>query len=491
MYGKKSLDVLKNISLLFVEDDREIREQISQFLDRRLGTCYTAENGVEGLEVLKDKDVDVVITDIRMPVMDGLKMAAAIKEIDPDMPIGVTTAYNESEFLIKAIEIGIDKYLLKPIDTDILVAFLTDIARRKQSYAFLRGMEKLADGIVVFDKDRKITIINPTAERMLGLKKHDLFTFDILPLLNNDRKKMVNITLSNGQRGVGEISAAEIEWEGKPVFIVSAWDITRHIEGKAVAAGKFLFLRTMWHELLTPLNPIIGFANMLAEEQSMSKEQKEYASFISASGRELLNMVNSILMLSDISMGERELEYESIDMLKLLETGVQMVKDQIKDHYQVTTSISSTFIEADCRLVKQVIFHLLTNACKFSPEGGEIHLKAFQKEEEVIISVSDTGIGIPIQHQEKIFDAFWRVDGGYEREYSGAGIGLHLTKQIVEKHGGRIWVDSEAGKGSCFSVAFPLKKPPASVDEMTGDGDESEEKRARKGEQGGKSNVET
>jgi len=222
------------------------------------------------------------------------------------------------------------------------------------------------------------------------------------------------------------------------------------------------FLATMSHELRTPLNAIIGFAEVLKDEVAgtLSAEQKEYLGDIHGSGQHLLNMINSILDLSKIEAGKLELHYEEFPVREAINEVLNTIigfsnKKGIRIHTHIHEDVPS--ITVDKVKFKQIMFNLLSNAVKFTSENGRVTINASLMNQHVQIAVSDTGIGIKPEDIDKIFEAFRQLDASYARRYEGTGLGLTLTKQLVELHGGKIWVISEFGKGSTFTFTLPIK----------------------------------
>ncbi|MCR4320629.1 MAG: ammonium transporter [Candidatus Brocadiaceae bacterium] len=222
------------------------------------------------------------------------------------------------------------------------------------------------------------------------------------------------------------------------------------------------FLATMSHELRTPLNAIIGFAEVLRDEVvgTLSAEQKEYLGDIHGSGQHLLNMINSILDLSKIEAGKLELHYEEFPIQETINEVLNTIigfsnKKGIHIHTHIHEDVPS--ITVDKVKFKQIMFNLLSNAVKFTPENGRVTINAGIMNQHVQIAVSDTGIGIKSEDMDKIFEAFRQLDTSYARRYEGTGLGLTLTKRLVELHGGKIWVISEFGKGSTFTFTLPIK----------------------------------
>jgi GAF domain-containing protein len=236
-------------------------------------------------------------------------------------------------------------------------------------------------------------------------------------------------------------------------------DKSRQIE--AANRHKSEFLANMSHELRTPLNAIIGFSEVLGERLfgELNEKQAEYTDDILTSGRHLLSLINEILDLSKVEAGRMELELATFDLPLAIDNARTFVRERATKH-GITLDVAvderlGDFV-GDERKIKQILLNLLSNAVKFTPEGGRIGMKARQADGAVEISVSDTGIGIAPEDQPKIFEEFRQVGGDYAHKVEGTGLGLTLAKKFVELHGGRIWVESEVGKGSKFTFTLPI-----------------------------------
>ena len=229
---------------------------------------------------------------------------------------------------------------------------------------------------------------------------------------------------------------------------------------------KSAFLANMSHELRTPLNAIIGFSEVLAEKYfgELNEKQAEYTLDIHDSGKHLLALINDILDLSKIEAGHLELSPAVVDMRGLADSAiVQMAERAQQRGVKLVADLDAAIesIEADERKVRHVLTNLLSNAVKYTGEGGTVTLRITPGAEDVQVSVADTGIGISVEDQAVIFEAFRQAAGDYAHKQEGTGVGLALAKRLVELHGGRMWLESELGKGSTFHFTLPkTAKPP-------------------------------
>jgi signal transduction histidine kinase len=226
--------------------------------------------------------------------------------------------------------------------------------------------------------------------------------------------------------------------------------------------AKSTFLTNMSHELRTPLNHIIGFTELVVDRRigELNETQEEYLNDVLHSSNHLLSLINDILDLSKVEAGKLELEPSDLNLKMLLENSLIMIKEKALKHgIQLSTAVEEIpeTIRADERKLKQIIYNLLSNSVKYTPDGGGIHLGAKMRGSAIEISVADTGIGLKPEDLERIFNPFEQVENSRSRRDRSTGLGLSLTKNIVELHGGSIWAESEGeGKGSTFRFVIPV-----------------------------------
>jgi signal transduction histidine kinase len=230
-------------------------------------------------------------------------------------------------------------------------------------------------------------------------------------------------------------------------------------ELETASQHKSEFLANMSHELRTPLNAVIGFSQMLREGISgdINAKQAEYLDDILSSANHLLALINDVLDLSKVEAGHLELQVAPFSLRDALERGISMVRERATtDGVDVTLHANGGLdvVRGDERRIRQVIFNLLSNAVKFTPSGGAVDVAVARTDGEMRVSVADTGPGIADEDLDRIFEEFQQTEAG-ARQQEGTGLGLALSKCFVEMHGGRIWCDSEIGKGSTFVFTLP------------------------------------
>jgi signal transduction histidine kinase len=312
------------------------------------------------------------------------------------------------------------------------------------------------------------------------------------------RDKSINMLPVKQNDEVGRLTEAFVFMEAELRKNVQQLIETTQLKKEAAEAAnrsKSEFLANMSHELRTPLNHIIGFAELLLDKHfgELNEQQDEYLNDIHQSSKHLLSLINDILDLSKVEAGKLDLEFDYVELMSVLKNSLVMIKEKaMKNGINLTTNADSDAltIQADKRKLKQIIYNLLSNAVKFTNSGGSIWLNVYKVDclirpglrwddpeylkilEEgvqgkpnedkppikcVKISVSDTGIGLNYEDRERVFRPFEQADGSASRRYQGTGLGLSLTKRLVQLHGGKIWVDSDGeGKGSTFSFVIPI-----------------------------------
>ena len=379
---------------------------------------------------------------------------------------------------------------------------------------YKRLLEAAPDAILEIDSSGKIVLLNSQVEKLFGYRREDLLGkmvevliperfrerhpayragycahpvirpmgsgLDLWARRADGTEFAVDINLSpfSGESGLGVIcvirdvsdrKAVEeqvrmlnlrLEQRTRELATTNTQLENRNREVEKADRRKSNFLATMSHELRTPLNAIIGFSELLAEETvgPLNQKQRRFVSQVMEGSRHLLALIDDILDLSKIEAGHLELKYERISLNTAAAEVLATVRPlaaskQIDLDTEFPEEIT---IFADNLRVKQVLYNLLTNAIKFTPQKGRVHLITEAERAFVKLSVIDTGIGIPRDEHESIFEAFHQVSATAIGSHEGTGLGLSITKLLIEQHGGRIWVESEPDKGSRFHVTLPL-----------------------------------
>ena len=394
------------------------------------------------------------------------------------------------------LELAADEFFLH--GRQMFACVLRDITKRKEIEGQLQKLSQAVEqspaSVVITSRDGTIEYVNPRFVEMTGYTLDEAVGQNprILNTGVHDDVFYENLwnTVLAGDLWQGDFcnrkKNGETYWEHAliaPVrgatgeithFVAIKEDITesrraaeelRTAKEAAEAANraKSDFLANMSHELRTPLNSVIGFSGVLKKEfyGKLNEKQSEYVRYIEESGKHLLGLINDILDLSKVEAGKMKLEADPVALTDVFQASVAMLRERaLKNDIRLAVEIGPGLegtIEADERKVKQILFNLLSNAVKFTPEGGSVTLTASKEEDGVRICVADTGIGIKAEDMPKLFTEFTQLESTYTKKYEGTGLGLALTKKLVELHGGRIWVESEEGKGSRFFFTLPCR----------------------------------
>jgi len=263
-----------------------------------------------------------------------------------------------------------------------------------------------------------------------------------------------------GGRGdeIGKLADAMANFKASALTLQSAKELA-----EAGMKAKTQFLATMSHELRTPLNAIIGFSEIMKEQmfEPLSGRYRDYAGSIFDSGSHLLSLINDILDVTELDEGRLELNEEPIDLAKILSACVKTIELQaigakVTLHIEAVPSLPQ--LHADERRLRQILLNLLSNAVKFTPEGGRVHVVLDKQDGGIVFTVRDTGVGIAAKDIPTAFARFGQIDSRLSRKYEGSGLGLPLTKNLVELHGGTLELMSNVGVGTTVTVRFGAER---------------------------------
>lgn len=393
------------------------------------------------------------------------------------------------------------------MDNDEVVGFQSvarDITRRRQIESELQAQRDFAQqilthmgqGVTMVDAEGRFLYVNPAYAQMLGYNQEEVVGKTPFDFVHYD--DLVILEEAQNRRQVGENSIYEIGLQGKdgrvvPVLITGT---PRQQEGRSVGSIAVItdlterkqleetlrqacdqalessrlkseFLANMSHEIRTPLNGVIGMTELLSET-ILDDDQQEFVDIIKTSGNALLEIINDVLDFSKISAGKLDLEYQPFNLRETVEEALDIlapkaVQKGLELAFMKAHGIPST-IMGDVMRLRQILVNLLSNAVKFT-EKGEVVVSVSKVEqdgqyEQLHFSVRDTGIGIPTESINNLFQSFTQIDASTTRKYGGTGLGLTISKQLCERMGGTMWVESTVGKGSTFHFTIDLETPP-------------------------------
>jgi two-component system phosphate regulon sensor histidine kinase PhoR len=350
---------------------------------------------------------------------------------------------------------------------------------RNQSSAILRSM---VEGVAVVDAQERLVFCNRAFAETLNLEPAGsegrplievLRITDLLELirraLKGEEGLRIEIAMGIVQQRNFSVTAAPVKAldhgagsESRPAERPSGAVVVLHdvTELRRLERVRQDFVANVSHEFKTPLTAIQGFAEtLLAGALDDPKNNKRFLEIIRDHAARLARLTDDLLKLARMDAGKLEVEFSPVSLTELIEgcaetTLLKASRKEIVLDIEIPPGLPS--VRGDARLLREVLQNLLDNAIQYTHAGGRIHVNAMTGSREAVVSVSDTGIGIPIADQERIFERFYRVDAARSREAGGTGLGLSIAKHIVEAHGGRLWVESAVGSGSRFSFSIPL-----------------------------------
>ncbi len=524
-----------DITILVIEDDNVLREGTVSFLEDNDFHVLAAENGRVGLEILKREEPDLILTDLRMPELDGIEVMRHAREILPEIPLIVMSGTGRIDDSVQALRLGAWDFILKPIDDLSIILHtinkaLEHIRLRRENRTHQANIKAVLENTknMIWSIDRNYCLLTSNSSfqevieplfgeyiapgtfllntEKIGSDRYDFWkslydraladnTFTVeLPKHENERIYEISfnpICNSDGEvigvsvfgsditlrkRAEKEIKDAKEEADEKARQLVTfAKDLESKnylldlatAQAKTANEYKSQFLANMSHEIRTPMNGIMGMIAILLETE-LTQIQREYCQTINNSADSLLDIINDILDFSKIEAGKLDIEKIDFNLRTTIEEmgDILALKAQnkgIEYTYLLEPGIFQYLIGDPGRL-RQILINLVNNAIKFTSKGV-VSVQVFSESENedkitLRFEVKDTGIGIPKEKQDSLFEEFTQVAGSTTRKYGGTGLGLSISKRLTEMMNGSIGVESVEGRGSTFwfSAVFGKSK---------------------------------
>jgi len=482
MLGYTAAEVMNKITPADISDPQEVILRAEE-LSIELGTPITP--GFEALVFKASRGIEDIyeLTYIRK---DGSRFPAVVS---------VTALRDAQDSIIGYLLIGTDNTARKQIEEEQM-----QLSQRLRDHQFYTRslFECNIDAIMTTDPASIITDVNKQMEVLTGCTRDELIGAPFKNYFSDPERAAMSIKQVLREKQVSNFELTACARDGKETVVsfnaTTFYDRNRKLQGVFAAARdvterkrldqilrekndelesaklaaektnltKSEFLANMSHELRTPLNSIIGFSEVLQDQffGAINEKQSDYIDNIITSGKHLLSLINDILDLSKVESGKMLLNLSPFYLRDAVDASLMMLTEKaIKSGIAISIDLSTEAdvqIMADERKVKQILFNLLSNAVKFTPAGGMVNVNAERKGDLIEITVVDTGLGIREEDIPKLFRPFTQLESVYTKAYEGTGLGLALNKQLVELHGGRVWVESLLGSGSRFGFSIPL-----------------------------------
>ena len=390
--------------MLIAEDDTGTRKTLAVILEDEGHRVFACRDGEEALRHIAGEDgtpqIDIVVSDLRLPDISGMEILSALKDRYPDAAFILMSGYATLETAVEAVNQGAFSYQVKPLDIDSLIGTIRNAINQQRLIA----------------ENRELLEMVQRSNEELEKKNRDL---------------------------------------------------------EEAGLAKMQILSTASHELKTPLTSIMGYVDrMLLQRDTvgdLNDRQERYLEIVKRNSYRLKTLVDDLLDISRIESGGIALDITSVDVAGEIEDAVRSVQthaDRKNIRVELDVPLDLPPIRAERLRFSQVIINLLSNACKYSLDGAQVRVSAAQRNGWVQFDVSDTGIGISEADQTRLFNQFFRAETKLTREESGTGLGLFITKYLVEAHGGEIWVKSQEGVGTTVSFTFPVDTAVASATGM-------------------------
>jgi signal transduction histidine kinase len=445
--------------ILYIDDEAENLRGF-QFLFKQYFKIYIANSAEEGFEILKHVPIKLILADQRMPKMTGVDFFEQVSKLYPEIIRIIITGYSDVEAIIKAINKGnVFKYVTKPWDKEELKLIIDNAI---WSYNISAENKNLINSLKEANlrlEESNLNLEQKVKERTEEIlrQKKEIEEQRDLAAQQRDQIASQNLALEKHQTQLEQI-----------VLERTADLIKAKEKAEESDRLKSSFLANLSHEIRTPMNAIMGFSQLLAYQDIPESEKKDFIGLILINSQHLLNLINEIIDISRIEAGEMIVEKNECNVTRILQNLVNQYEEQKvligKSNLSIKLNIkdktSDVIINSDEHKIRQIIINLIENALKFTDEGSielGCYTEIVKKQPFAMISVKDTGIGIGEDAKDFIFERFRKVENySNDKLYRGAGLGLTISKKLIEILGGKIWVESQLGKGSAFYFSVPL-----------------------------------
>jgi PAS domain S-box-containing protein len=485
-------DYRRSVSLLLIEDspddamlfDRALRKDKEH--EFHLNYAFSL---VEGLEALKSRPYDIAVVDLALPDSVGLPTVMRVLDAAPAMPVVVMTGAYDPDVATQAIQAGAEDYVVKgSADGAVLVRTLKNALHRNKIKADLRSaqerfrtvVDSANDAILIVNDDNRITFLNPAAARLWERSADRVIGTSFLELFSSDTARQVaarmiepstvadggakpvvaEAAIPSGGRVPVEISVNPWLLEGVPHFTAIVRDIT---EEQRQRANRFKseFVSVVSHELRTPLTSLLGAVKLVRSGVvgDVSDKAAQLLGLAQGNGERLLCIINDILDMSKLEAGQISVHYETAPIM-------EMVRQATRDNEHYAKEFQTRFvirrqvdedraIRVDRNRFLQIMANLMSNAAKYAHPNTDVDVDVTSADGALRVAVTDYGEAIPESFRAQLFQPFSQADCSTTRKVGGTGLGLKITKQLVEVMGGAIDFESDPGRGTTFHVTFP------------------------------------
>jgi two-component system, OmpR family, phosphate regulon sensor histidine kinase PhoR len=481
-------------TILVVDDEKVIREGLRRLLTVEGYQVLTAENGQKALETLACEDVNIILCDLKMPVMGALEVLQEVKVRFPCLPLVVITGHGTVDNAVECMRQGAYDFITKPFSSDHLLLIVKRAVEKEELERRTRTLQEeqarnlydlaveqsrlktivncMAEGVLVTNRDLEVVLYNPALRRLLDIPQeperpaaleeyitdeHIIQGLKTLVVKAPTEAGFISEEFTKGKNYIRSQSAS-INSANELLGTVSVFhDITRF---KELDAMKSSFVNMVSHELRSPLGTIKQQIAVILEGLAgdLNDKQRDMLGRSQTKIENLLNLINDLLDVAKIESGRGFEEHVPLDLHQILHDMIEFMQEKAQNQQvdlKLETDGDIPLIQADRRSMEEIFNNLISNAINYSPDGGQVRVKMARRDGFLEIVVSDTGVGIDPEELPKIFEKFYRVKHPKTRQVVGTGLGLAIVKGVVDSHGGSIKVKSEPGAGTTFCILLP------------------------------------
>ncbi|MCJ7685503.1 MAG: response regulator [Desulfobacteraceae bacterium] len=488
----------ETIKVLVIDDEKAIRNGCHRVLTGKGYEVITAENGQIGLDILAKEPLDIILLDLKMPVIGGEEVLETTRKEYPDIPVIIITGHGTVDTAVVCMKNGAYDFITKPFQIDQFLLTITRAAEKRRLEQKARqfqeenirnlydlNLEKsrlktiikqMANGVMVTNRNLEVVLHNPALMRLMEIPEeienpapigkiiHEESLIDTLKQIlsgESPEEESVSQEINVGAKALRAISAPAL---GPNKAVAGTVTVLEDITAfKQLDEMKSDFVNMVAHELRSPLVSIRQLNSVLLEGLAGPLEEKQQ-DFVKRGMNKidsLLELINDLLDVAKIEAGKYVQHQVPTDIGRIIEETVALMEPRAKEQgITLTHSYHNLkLVQADPKNIEEIFNNLVSNAINYSPEGGRVTITARGLAEYMEVKVEDTGVGIPPEELPKIFDKFYRVKHPKTRQVIGTGLGLAIVRGVIEAHHGTIDVESIPDKGTTFRILLPVIEP--------------------------------
>jgi PAS domain S-box-containing protein len=484
----------RELILLALDDSKILRRMEGALLGAGYAVTALADQN-ELKQVLQGRAPALLLIGEIFSKKNGLEVAASASRDLPTLPVLILAKKESSHTDNTFFEAGLQGYLYPPLRTKVLLSAVeTALARGRAQGIWIRReverktrsleertsklerektrlesiLSQIEDGLIVLDETRKILLANQAAQKAFGLKQVDYIGKPVEEVFFNP-----DLLAMLGKSDESNVKDYEVNFEDGRTFIAEYTRVPNI--GSAITMQDITYLKhldqtkndlvqTVSHDLRSPLTAVLGYAELVERVGPLNEQQQEFLHRIQGSVRNITSLVNDLLDLGRLE-GGMDTQRENVKIDQILKSSLAFLEPLIrKKNLQLQQEIAADvpLLRANPIRIRQLLDNLIGNAIKYSPEGGEIHIRLMSTDDQIILQVADNGPGIPLEDQARIFEKFYRASN-VSKVDRGSGLGLAIVKTIVDSYLGRVWVDSALNQGASFFVVLPAYPKPENI----------------------------